>query len=99
MAGDDNDLGRIIQFANLLQDVEAVHSWQPNIKQDYIEGFFAQQLQARLTALSSGWMIAFVFEHALKRVADRRLVVDDKNVKHCKLRGRCWQCERQWAIQ
>ena len=67
---------------NLLQGLEAVHSGQPHVEQHYIEGAFAQRVQASLAAVRYGGAVAFIFEYTLERLADPRFVVHDEEVMH-----------------
>ena len=82
VAGDHDDLGGILEVANLLQGFEAVHSGQPDVEQDDVEGALAQSLQAGLATVGGRGLVAFILEHALERLPDAGFVVHDEDVMH-----------------
>ncbi len=51
MARDHHHFGRIVQFANLGEGLETVHSGQPDVEQYDIEGTLAERLETRFSAL------------------------------------------------
>jgi hypothetical protein len=85
---DHDDFRRVLDFADLLQRVQTVHSGKPNVEQNGIEGALAQKLEASLTALRRLRLITFVFQHALERMPDRGFIIYDENVMHARRRRR-----------
>ena len=72
-----------------MQSFEAVHSGQPDIEQHYVERAFAQSFEAGFAAVRDRGLVAFVLEHALKRLPDAGFVVHDEDVMHAgEWRGR-----------
>src|SRR5208282_4365627 len=85
MARDHDDLRRILHFADSLEHLESVDSWQPNIEQNHVEAALSQQFETIFAARAGAGLVPFVLEDAAQRFADTGFVVDDKNVCHIQL--------------
>src|SRR5579885_1587279 len=83
VAGDDDHFGAVRE-GNLLdglQRFEAVHSGQPDIKQDEIIGLARQLVEALFAARNSGANVPFILQHAGERFANARFVIDYQNAR------------------
>ena len=82
MAGDHDDLGRIVGGAQFLQGFQAIHVRQPYIEKHNFEVVLLQDFQAGLAAARDRGLVAFIFERAFQRFANLLFVVNDQNVMH-----------------
>src|ERR1700689_1585123 len=82
MAGDHDDLGRIVEQTNLFEHFETVDSGQPDIKQNYVEARLSELLEAILAPWATAGLLVFFLKNALQRFADTGFVVDDEDVSH-----------------
>jgi hypothetical protein len=79
---DHDDFGRLLEFSDSLESVQAIHAGKPHIKQDDVEGLLFNQGQAEFSGFRFDGLVTFILEHALERVADARFVVHDQDVMH-----------------
>ena len=86
VARDHDYLGMIFALHQLLQGLQPVDAGEPDIQQDDVRRFMAQQFDALLTAAGEQGLVAFIRQHAFQRAADLRLVIDDQNGLHVDLR-------------
>src|ERR1700722_5540370 len=80
VAGDHDDFRRVVEFANAREGLEAVDASHPDIQQDYVEGSFAEQIEAGFAAFDRGGRVAFVDKNSGKGLADSGFVIDHENL-------------------
>ena len=78
VAGDHDDRRDLDEVPQLLQHFEAVHARHLDVEEHQVGRLALDQLDAFLAGGRLHHVVAVVFERHLQRVADRRLVVDDR---------------------
>src|SRR6266404_8521796 len=78
--------------------MQTIHARKPNVEQHNIEGATIKQFHAGLAALGGFRLVSLILEHALQRLPDGGLVVNNEDIKHAELSARR-EPQRQRAVQ
>ena len=90
VAGNHDDLGRVLQHTDFFQDLQPIDSRQPNIEKNDIEAGFAKLVETVFAARTDTGLIAFVLENSLQGFPDCGFVVNNKDMLwHCLAISRC----------
>ena len=79
VARDQHDLRVDLALAQARQRRQAVHSREPDVEDDEIEGVAGDALEAVFTARHGVDRVALISQHPAEGGADARLVVDNQN--------------------
>src|SRR5262249_41841049 len=82
VTGDHDRFRRVLEFPQPLERFQTVDPGKPDIKQNNVECTATQGSEACFTAICSRNLVTFVFQDAVKRFPDLRLVIDYENRIH-----------------
>ena len=81
VAGDDDHRQRVVHRAQTIEHLDAVHARHLHVEQHEVRRLTFSEREAFLAGRRADDVVPFVLEGHFERVADRRLVVDDKNAE------------------
>src|SRR5258707_1110764 len=68
--------------------MQTIHPPKPNVEQHNIQGATIKQFHACLAALGGFRLVSLILEHALQRLPDGGLIVNNEDIKHAELAAR-----------
>ena len=82
MTGNHNHFGRIVEFADFSQSIEAVDAGKPDVEQDDVERRLLHHVEASLAAFDGRDGVSLVGENSGEGVANSGFIVNNEDARH-----------------
>ena len=94
VARHDDDRERVVDVAQPLEDLDAIHAGHLHVEQHEIGSFALGERESFLAGGGADHVVALVLERHLQRVADRRLIVDYEDARFRHVAGAGGGCDQ-----